>query len=69
MKSYYRILLALIVAVFMFLSACERNNDLNSNGGINDSKPSIVVIGSEIEGIYLASTAMDEGGYTFGYSI
>jgi hypothetical protein len=61
MKSYYRILLALIVAVFMFLSACERNNDLNSNGGINDSKPSIVVIGSEIEGIYLARTAMDEG--------
>lgn len=54
MKPHNRMLLVSMIVAFIFLAACEK-------GERNDTNPQVVIIGSEIEGVYLARAAKDEG--------
>lgn len=60
--NYRRGLSVLMLVVCIFLSACERKaNTTTTRPDSIVSDPDIVVIGSEIEGMYLARAAKDEG--------
>ncbi|SFL23154.1 FAD dependent oxidoreductase [Paenibacillus sp. 1_12] len=56
MKRYRILLFVLLFGCLLFLAACEGEKEKNTS-----SQTRVVVIGSEIEGIYLARAAMDEG--------
>jgi hypothetical protein len=61
MRRQQILLLVLLFACFIFLAACEGEKvDLKKEKNTS-SQTHVVVIGSEIEGIYLARAAMDEG--------
>ncbi|WP_019535758.1 FAD-dependent oxidoreductase [Paenibacillus ginsengihumi] len=59
MKPKYRVVAGLMIALLIFLAGCEAGSDDRGRG--NDSFPDVAVIGSEIEGMYLARAAKDEG--------
>lgn len=59
MKKIWFGIAALMLTVWM-LSACEEREPIKKTA-MNPDKPDVVVIGSEIEGMYLARAAADEG--------
>ncbi|MDF2670232.1 MAG: FAD-dependent oxidoreductase [Paenibacillus sp.] len=62
MFIYRRTLLALLIIAVLLISACKQEEVVKKEPKVIDpSKPDIVMIGSEIEGIYLARAARDEG--------
>ncbi|MBP1993439.1 FAD-dependent oxidoreductase [Paenibacillus eucommiae] len=63
MKRFVQVFTMLLLSVVIVLSGCGKED--SGNGGketVNDpNKPDVVLIGSEIEGMYLARAARDEG--------
>jgi NADPH-dependent 2,4-dienoyl-CoA reductase/sulfur reductase-like enzyme len=60
MKRYACIFLSIFCVSAVVLSACEREVIVKKSD-LDPEKPDVVLIGSEIEGIYLARAAKDEG--------
>jgi hypothetical protein len=61
MKRHPILLVVLLFACLLFLSACDGNKAGIEKEKNPTSQTHVVVIGSEIEGIYLARAAVDEG--------
>ncbi len=60
MRTYNRLLFSLLIISVLLLSACQEE-PVKVPKGTDPSKPDIVLIGSEMEGMYLARAAVDEG--------
>jgi hypothetical protein len=60
MKKYWYII-ALLTFMICLLSACNEQEAGGRKPASDPDKPDVVVIGSEIEGMYLARAAADEG--------
>ncbi|WNQ09628.1 FAD-dependent oxidoreductase [Paenibacillus aurantius] len=50
-----------MVSLLLLFTACKEKLEVVDNTNLDPNNPDIVVIGSEIEGIYLARAAKDEG--------
>lgn len=61
MKRHPMLLLALLFACLLFLAACDGNKVSIEKEKSPSKQTHVVVTGSEIEGIYLARAAVDEG--------
>ncbi|MGO4276921.1 FAD-dependent oxidoreductase, partial [Paenibacillus sp. TAF58] len=61
MKRHPILLIVLLFAWILFLAACEGDKVHIQNEKNAPGQTHVVVIGSEIEGVYLARAAMDEG--------
>ncbi|WP_442602999.1 FAD-dependent oxidoreductase [Paenibacillus sp. KN14-4R] len=62
LRSGYTIARLLLITSLLFITACKQTSSSNVHTEHASSKtPDIVVIGSEIEGVYLARAAKDEG--------
>ncbi|NOV01550.1 FAD-dependent oxidoreductase [Paenibacillus planticolens] len=61
MRKYQILVFGLVFTCLLFVTACEKEKVQAEKEEGDSGQTHVVVIGSEIEGVYLARAAMDEG--------